>query len=205
MLPGRDAGKSGSGDDRVRYRPVELLASPSDWQDMRQNPGRRKTFDPYAGLEVRLALVRHPEYDPKKLISIGSSNDVYKLVGAEAEPVESMLVLILDSKHRVVGVYVAVRGQVDSVGVTPADILRAVLVAGQNRFILVHNHPSGDPVASTADRSLTERVARAAGALGCTMLDHIIVGFEGHFSFAANGILPETTGSGPSTVSRGRA
>jgi len=182
----------------MKYEPIELQAGPSDWRGMRQNPSRG--FDPYAGLEIRLAIVRHPDYDAKKKVSITCSQDVHKLVaGMSDEVVESMLVLIMDSKHRVIAVYVATRGQVDQTTVEPADLFRAVLVAGQKRFIVVHNHPSGSASPSESDRELTARLVAAAEVLGLVLLDHVIVGLDEHYSFASSGEIP--TGRRGSTLS----
>jgi DNA repair protein RadC len=43
-------------------------------------------------------------------------------------------------------------------------------------LILAHNHPSGDPEPSAADRSITERLRRALELIEVRVLDHLIVG-----------------------------
>jgi DNA repair protein RadC len=55
--------------------------------------------------------------------------------------------------------------------------------------ILVHNHPSGDPTPSRADIDMTKQIAEAAKPLGISVLDHIIVGRNGHSSLKSMGII----------------
>jgi DNA repair protein RadC len=53
----------------------------------------------------------------------------------------------------------------------------------------VHNHPSGDPEPSQADRSLTRTLREALNLIGVRTLDHIIVGSDGCTSLAEQGYL----------------
>ncbi|MBX3325924.1 MAG: hypothetical protein KF682_08500 [Nitrospira sp.] len=52
-----------------------------------------------------------------------------------------------------------------------------------------HNHPSGDQTPSSEDRQLTTRLKQAADIIGIRMLDHVIIGESGYYSFADNGCL----------------
>jgi len=54
---------------------------------------------------------------------------------------------------------------------------------------LVHNHPPGNTVASDNDIVVTERLRQAGLLLGVQLLDHIIVGGHGYFSFREGGLL----------------
>ena len=51
-------------------------------------------------------------------------------------------------------------------------------------FILIHNHPSGDPNPSQEDRDITARLKEAAALMGVPLLDHIGLGDKTFFSFA---------------------
>jgi len=53
----------------------------------------------------------------------------------------------------------------------------------------LHNHPSGDTTPSREDIEITKRLKDAGELLGIRVLDHLIVGEEGYYSFANNGIL----------------
>lgn len=56
-------------------------------------------------------------------------------------------------------------------------------------LILVHNHPSGDPEPSMADRNLTTKLQDALNLVGVRTLDHIVMGNEGCVSLAELGYL----------------
>ena len=70
------------------------------------------------------------------------------------------------------------------------DPLRYALRDGGSAFVLVHNHPSGDPAASTEDVRFTEEVARAADVVGVPLLDHVIVARSGYLSLLDSEVLP---------------
>jgi DNA repair protein RadC len=53
----------------------------------------------------------------------------------------------------------------------------------------MHNHPSGDPAPSQPDRQLTRILSEGGKLLRIEVLDHVIVGSPGHFSFREVGIL----------------
>ena len=56
-------------------------------------------------------------------------------------------------------------------------------------LVLVHNHPSGNPQPSAADRGLTRRLCDAGAQLDLPILDHVIIAGMAHFSFADDGLL----------------
>ena len=67
--------------------------------------------------------------------------------------------------------------------VEPRGVLMRALLCGATDFILVHNHPSGDPEPSKEDIELTAQMKDAADLMGITMSDHIIIGRGKYFSF----------------------
>ena len=100
-------------------------------------------------LAVRYQVDTRPEHhdDPT---SITSPEDVHRLLSPEMAPLaqEQLRVLLLDTKNRVMGQRVIYQGNVNSVVVRPAEVLRPAVAASAPHFILVHNHPSGDPTPS---------------------------------------------------------
>lgn len=144
------------------------------------------------GLRVEVALVREPGFSLAKAPTITQSMQAARVVNETLadEVQESFGCLLLNARHKVVGVFVAHRGVVTGVEVTPADVLRPALVAGVTNVILFHNHPSGDAEPSEEDRALTQRAVDAAKLLGLNVLDHIILGEAGsYYSFADKGLL----------------
>jgi DNA repair protein RadC len=53
----------------------------------------------------------------------------------------------------------------------------------------VHNHPSGNPAPSQDDREITARLVESAKLLGIRVLDHVILGKNGYFSFVEEGLM----------------
>jgi DNA repair protein RadC len=66
--------------------------------------------------------------------------------------------------------------------------VKAALSANAAGVILAHNHPSGQPVPSAADKRITVRITNALALLDIRVLDHIIVG-DSCYSFAQSGLL----------------
>lgn len=122
---------------------------------------------------------------------IGSSRDVDAALRPRlgALEVEEFLVIPLDARHRVLGEVRVGVGSTTYCPVSPADVFRVALRAAAAGIVVVHNHPSGDPSPSAEDIDLTVRLVRAGEVLGIRVLDHVVVGREGSFSFVDAGLL----------------
>jgi DNA repair protein RadC len=90
-----------------------------------------------------------------------------------------MLAVGLDGKsHFLAEVEIAAGGS-HGLAVRPRDVLRPLLRAGASAFILLHNHPSGDPTPSKEDVAMTRLVAECAASVDVPFVDHVIVGGRG--------------------------
>jgi DNA repair protein RadC len=95
---------------------------------------------------------------------------------------EEMWVVCLDGKNQVRARRRVGQGGLHSCTVMPRDIFRAGLYEAATAIILVHNHPSDDPVPSPEDVAMTRRVADAGAMVGVPLLDHVIVAPSGRYS-----------------------
>lgn len=102
---------------------------------------------------------------------------------------EVFALLMLDTRHRVIAFEEVFRGTLDGASVYPREIVKISLERNAAAVILVHNHPSGDPEPSQADRTLTTKLQDALNLVGVRVLDHIVVGHEGYVSLAELGYL----------------
>ncbi|MEC4167349.1 DNA repair protein RadC [Pseudomonas sp. MS-1(2024)] len=102
---------------------------------------------------------------------------------------EVFALLLLDTKHRVIGFRELFRGTLDGASVYPREVVKIALEHNAAAVILVHNHPSGDPEPSQADRTLTTTLKNALNLVGTRILDHVVVGNEGCVSLAERGYL----------------
>ncbi len=136
-----------------------------------------------------VALTRRIEARPMRIPVIASAKDAAALLGPRllSAEVEELHVLALDSRNRVLAAVQVARGGASQVAVTARDVFHPLIRASATRAIVAHNHPSGDPAPSEADRELTVRLAVAGDLLGVVLLDHLVLAQDGYFSFAEVG------------------
>lgn len=101
---------------------------------------------------------------------------------------EYVYLVALNSKNRPLGVFEISHGSQNASLFNVREICMRLLMVGAVGFMVVHNHPSGDPTPSESDLKSTGMLKNACKLLELTMQDHIIIG-EQCFSMRANGIL----------------
>lgn len=89
---------------------------------------------------------------------------------------EVFCVLFLDTRHRVLAFEEMFQGTLDGASVHPREVVRAALRHNAAAVILAHNHPSGEPEPSAADRSITAELKQALALIGVRVLDHLVIG-----------------------------
>jgi DNA repair protein RadC len=89
---------------------------------------------------------------------------------------EHFVVLLLDTRHRVIGINTVTVGVLDASLIHPREIFKPAILANAAAIILAHNHPSGDPNPSPEDRAVTRQIAAAGRLMGIPILDHLIIG-----------------------------
>ena len=102
---------------------------------------------------------------------------------------ECFLCVLLDTKNRVMKEVEISNGGLNAALINPRDILRAAVAEAASAVIVIHNHPSGDAKPSVDDQRVTQRIKQACDITGVRLLDHIVVGEEGYYSFADSGEL----------------
>lgn len=100
------------------------------------------------------------------------------------------MVLYLDNRHRLKASETVSVGTFNATIVHPREIVIRALHHQAAAVILAHNHPSGDPTPSEADRTLTDRLINALDMVDVRVLDHLIVGDGDLISLAERGWLP---------------
>jgi DNA repair protein RadC len=104
-------------------------------------------------------------------------------------PHEVFAVLYLDTRHRALGFEELFRGGIDGAEVHPRVLVQRALAHGAAAAILGHNHPSGNPEPSAADRAVTTRLKQALALVDVRLLDHFVVGDGPPTSMARRGLL----------------
>lgn len=88
---------------------------------------------------------------------------------------EELWTLALDGRHGLRAARRVASGGIHGLHVAPRDALRVALREGASSFVLVHNHPSGDPTPSHEDQAFTRATCQAANIVGVPMLDHVVI------------------------------
>jgi len=149
--------------------------------------GRVKAAQVKAALEIgrRLAIRQGNR------TSIRSPRDAEAVVSERLRYLEQehFLVLLLNTKHHVLGVETVSVGGLSSSVVHPRDIFKSSIRRNAAAVILAHNHPSGDPTPSREDIAVTGRLVEAGKLLGIEVLDHIVVGDNRYISFREKSLL----------------
>jgi DNA repair protein RadC len=160
-------------------------------QELESQPGigRGKATRLLAAIELGTRVCARPLARER---AITSSRDIEAALRPRFahELREHFLAIALDAKNHPIAELVIGMGGLLACSVTPADVFRPVLRAGAASVVFVHNHPSGDPAPSEADATITQRLQRAGELLGIGVLDHIVIGREGYFSFLDAGLMP---------------
>jgi DNA repair protein RadC len=103
---------------------------------------------------------------------------------------EELWLLALDGRHGLRAVRRVASGGIHGLHVGPRDVLRIAVREAASAFVLVHNHPSGDPAPSEEDIVFTRAVSQAASVVGAPLLDHVIVARRQSSSMLDLGLLP---------------
>ena len=90
--------------------------------------------------------------------------------------VETLQVLLLNTRKRLIRVEEVTDGTIDTLLVHPREVFKIAIAANAAAIVLAHNHPSGDPTPSEADIKVTRDLIRAGQLLKIVVLDHVILG-----------------------------
>lgn len=129
--------------------------------------------------------------------TVETPEDVYALLGEEMRLLdyESVRVISVNTRYKFLAVDEISNGTLNSSVFHPREAFRHAIGRQAYGVILVHNHPSGDPTPSKADRDVTRQLKAAGDVLQIEVLDHIILGAprpnqpQGWFSFRQQGLL----------------
>lgn len=105
---------------------------------------------------------------------------------------EMVVVMSLSTKLEPLALEVAAVGGINACSVDVRDIFKHSLLNNAAYVVCFHNHPSGDPEPSQEDKLLTKRIEDSGRLLGIPLIDHIIVGESGFYSFRQNGLIHST-------------
>ena len=150
----------------------------------------KKLFEEeYPGLKLKCQIIREKSNNYAK-INVKNSADIAKLL----EPLkrvdkEQFVLVLLNNKNIVIGINTVYIGQIDSIYISPREIVKIALLSNSRSIIISHNHLSDDPNPSAEDKDTTQKLKSVLTSMDIKLLDHIIVAPSEYYSFADNNLL----------------
>lgn len=169
------------------YREVARWRRVQDFQHVK-GLGTARAARILAALELgkRLACASAVE---SVCISSPDAGAQYLMGRLRSETHERFLVLLLNTKNRVIQTEQIAEGSLNSAVVHPREVFAPAITAHAAAILVAHNHPSGDPTPSREDRNLTRVLAKTGEIMGIPVLDHLVIGDGVYYSFKEHGEL----------------
>lgn len=123
-------------------------------------------------------------------LKITSPTDVLPLIQHYADrKQEYFLCISINGANEVMNVRVVTIGLVNTTQIHPREVFADVIAERASAVILAHNHPSGNLEPSNEDVKITTQLTEAGKLLGIKVLDHIIFGKKGYYSFSEDDMI----------------
>jgi DNA repair protein RadC len=145
-----------------------------------------------AQLKACFELGRREDLEPElKNFDIKDPEAVVKAIRASIKDKakEHFKLILLNPRNKIIGISTISIGTLNASLVHPREVFKDALMHTAASVVLAHNHPSGDPEPSEDDITITKRLIEAGKILGVEVIDHIIVGKNGFFSFKEKGLI----------------
>jgi DNA repair protein RadC len=150
--------------------------------------GEAKALTVIAAVELSRRRVLEPAL--AKAV-IGGSKDIFNLfhpILGELN-VEEFWMVTLTSGNTIIDKYLVSRGGVGATIADPKIIFKHAVQSLATGIVVLHNHPSDNLKPSRADMQLTRQLVESGKLLDVKVLDHLIIGASGYYSFADQGQL----------------
>jgi DNA repair protein RadC len=102
---------------------------------------------------------------------------------------EQLLLVLLDAKRHILHEQVLSIGTSHSTLISPREICICAVRNEASYFMILHNHPSGNPTPSRQDMLVTQKIKEVSDLIEIPLLDHIIIGDNRYISFVEKGLL----------------
>lgn len=148
--------------------------------------GQAKAAQIHAAIELGKRLILADASRRDQIRNPGDAAIIFQ-ARLRTEVQEQMMVMLLDTQHRVMRLETVYVGNVNASMIRVAEIFREAIKQNATAIIVAHNHPSGDTTPSSDDVRVTQEIARAGKMLDINVLDHIIVGGNSFCSLKQEG------------------
>lgn len=142
-------------------------------------------------LQVAFEIARRRKVAENSIEFIKTSEDVFKIFGPKLRDlsVEQFHIILLNRKNGILSMQKISEGGTTGTVVDAKVIFKKALDHLATAMVLVHNHPSGNKMPSSADLEITKKIKSFGELIEITILDHIIIANDNYFSFADENVL----------------
>ncbi len=128
---------------------------------------------------VKIQMVKDKDFTYNSKI-IRTQQDIVKYIN-EIEQLdkaseENIFLICLNTKNQIVAYTQLAKGSISSCNLDMKSVFKMILLSNSSKFILVHNHPSGNAQPSNEDYIITNRVLELSKLMDVQFLDHIVIG-----------------------------
>ena len=150
--------------------------------------GEAKAISIIAALEIGR---RRNDTDSQTVEYIRGSKDAYNYIKRYLLDLnhEEFWIILLGQNCKILGKELISKGGLNLTIADPKVIFGEALRYSAANIMLVHNHPSGNLKPSQSDIDLTKKVIAGGRLLDIQVLDHLIIGDKGYFSFGDEGVI----------------
>lgn len=140
--------------------------------------------------EIDTHRVELKKLRPVPKVKITGPEDIAKFA-SEMEDMdrEYFKIIWLDTKNRVIGVENVSQGSINQAVIHPREAAKGAILASAAGVALLHNHPSGIPEPSIDDDIVIGRLKEVFNLVGIQVIDALVIGREGYYSYMAKGRL----------------
>ncbi len=139
-------------------------------------------------VQVKMVKERSVLYSARRIQSTSDADELVRKFLDELDR-EAMIVIALNAKSEPTCLQVISIGSLSASIVHPREVFKVAILSNAYSILLAHNHPSGDTTPSQEDIKITKRIKNASDIMGVSLLDHLIIGSDGYYSFKENGEL----------------
>ncbi len=161
-------------------------------EELQQIPG----IGPHNIFGIRLVQEVARKFLKEKLIDqpvYRSSQEIFDYLYHSMRDLKKELfkVLYLNSQNQIIDAVDLFEGTVSNDAISPREVIESAIRRNAACLIFAHNHPSGNPEPSQNDKDITRDLVYAAAVVQIKVLDHIVVGDNRYYSFAAEGLIEQ--------------
>lgn len=121
---------------------------------------------------------------------LASTDDLgkYLLPKFIGRTVETVILVGMDNKNRVISCNIIAQGENDYAGISKRAVMESAIRLGATKVVIAHNHPRGFAVPSSEDLIMTKEIYKLLKSVEIELLDHLIFAEDDYVSLAASGI-----------------